>query len=51
METFELKHDNGKLIAVVKINGIIYEKDVTQQFEKENAHDDWLDHKLRIKYS
>jgi hypothetical protein len=33
MESFELKHVNGKLIAVVKVNGKSYEKDVTKHFE------------------
>lgn len=50
IEHFELQHDNGKLKAVVTINGKTYEKDVTEYFSKANAHDDWLDFGLGLKY-
>jgi hypothetical protein len=46
MDSFELRHDNGKLIAIVVINGTSYEKDVTDYFENENAFDGWLDFRL-----
>lgn len=48
MNKFELNHDNGKLIAVIEIDGVVYEKDVTEYFSSKNAHDDWLDHRLGI---
>lgn len=49
MEEFKLVHDNGKLIAVVVVNGKTYEKDVTDYFNKANPHDDWLDYGLGLK--
>jgi hypothetical protein len=48
LDKFELKHKNGKLIAIVEINGVTYEKDVTDYFEKSNGHDDWIDFKLGL---
>lgn len=51
MDNFELKHVEGKLIAIVIVNGVTYEKDVTDYFSKDNAHDDWLDYRLNLKYS
>lgn len=48
MEHFELRHEQGKLIAVVVIDGKTYEKEVTEYFSKANAHDDWLDHRIGI---
>lgn len=46
MEDFKLIHENGRLIAVVVINGKTYKKDVTDYFNEANAHDDWLDYNL-----
>jgi hypothetical protein len=48
VEKFELKHDKGRLIAIVVVNGVTYEKDVTEHFEGDNAHDDWLDFRLGL---
>lgn len=51
MENFELKHENGKLIAIVTVDGKTYEDDVTEYFNNSNAHDEWLDYKIFAKYS
>jgi hypothetical protein len=49
MEKFALKHENGKLIVFVSVEGKLYEMDVTEYFEKDNAHDEWLDFRLNLK--
>jgi len=49
LDSFELKHDRGKLIAIVEVNGVAYEKEVTDYFEKANAHDDWLDYRMGLR--
>lgn len=49
MEDFELKHDNGRLVAFVTVNGIKYKKDITEYIEKNNPIDDWLDYRLGLK--
>lgn len=43
---FRLEHKEGILIAVVIIDNQKYEKDVTEYFTNENAHDDWLDFRI-----
>lgn len=43
---FELKHEDGKLFAVVTIDGKKHEKEITDYFLNPNPHDDWLDHKI-----
>lgn len=48
MDDFELKHESGKLIAIVSVDGIAYEKDITDYMEKDDALDDWLDFRLGI---
>lgn len=50
MESFKLIHKKGKLYVVVMVNGIEYEKDVTDYFAEANPHDDWLDFRLDLKY-
>ena len=47
-DSFELEHDKGKLIAVVTIQGETYRMDVTEYFDKANAHDDWLDYRIGL---
>jgi hypothetical protein len=49
MEKFVLKHENGRLIAFVSVEGKFYEMDVTEYFENNNAHDEWLDFRLNLK--
>lgn len=48
MDEFKLVHENGKLFAVVEIDGVLYEKDVTDYFDASNPHDDWLDFRLEL---
>ena len=49
MDYFALEYDNGKLYAVVIVNGVTYRKDVTYYFDQDNPHDDWLDYRLGLK--
>jgi hypothetical protein len=46
---FELVHNEGKLFAVITFRGETFEMDVTDYFENNNPHDDWLDYKLKLK--
>lgn len=48
MENFGLIHKEGRLHVIVRIEGELYADDVTEYFEKENAHDEWLDYKLNL---
>jgi hypothetical protein len=48
MEEFGLIHEKGRLYVVVKVNGGLLTKDVTEYFEKENAHDEWLDYRIGL---
>jgi hypothetical protein len=47
-DEFKLIHNEGKLLAVVTVEGKTYEMDVTDYFDKENPHDDWLDYRLEL---
>lgn len=49
-ESFKLEHVEGVLYAIVELDGKEYRKDVTQCFEEDNAHDNWLDYRLSLKY-
>jgi hypothetical protein len=48
-DEFKLVHNEGKLFAVITVKGEIYEMDVTEYFDKANAHDDWLDYRLGLR--
>ncbi len=39
---FKLKHDSGRLLAYVTVEGVKYEIDVTEYFEEEEEISDWL---------
>lgn len=49
-ENFALVHEEGKLYARVRIDGQIYAKDVTAEFEKDTALDDWLDYRIGLRH-
>ncbi|MGK4040896.1 hypothetical protein AB0Y20_01245 [Heyndrickxia oleronia] len=48
IEEFKLSHVNGKLFVQIIAGGIKYVEDVTDYFEKDNAHDEWLDYRLGL---
>jgi hypothetical protein len=48
-DEFKLHHEKGKLYAVITIKGETYEMDVTDYFNDNNPHDDWLDYHLGLK--
>jgi len=48
MNNFKLVHDRERLTAVLSINEVIHEMDVTKYFEESNHHDDWLDYRLGL---
>lgn len=50
MESFELNHVDGRLYAIVVVNGETHTKDVTDYFSEVNPHDDWLDYRLGLKF-
>lgn len=39
---FELRHNEGILTAIVNIDGVDYEEDVTKYFEDEEITREWL---------
>ena len=47
-DNFELRHDNGRLYAEIYINNTTFEMDVTEYFENDNPHDEWLDYRLKL---
>lgn len=46
---FNLVFNEGGLTAVVVIDGVKHEKDVTDYFMQDNPHDEWLDYRLGLK--
>jgi hypothetical protein len=48
-DEFKLYHEKGKLYAVITIKGITYEMDVTDYFDSDNPHDEWLDYRLGLR--
>ncbi len=48
-DEFNLYHNKGKLYALVTIKGETYEMEVTDYFENNNPHDEWLDYRIGLK--
>jgi hypothetical protein len=44
LNDFTLRHEKGRLFAIIEIDEKKYEKEVTGFFNKSNAHDEWLDY-------
>ena len=48
MDNFYMEHIDGKLYVFVEINGVTYNKDITEYIENPNPIDEWLDYHLGL---